>query len=311
MNVPRKHHWLPKMFLAAWTTNGTIDGQLQVLDKTKARSWSVRPVNAAVEHDLYMIDLAELNDVVSGTEIEDTFALVEGAAAPVIRTILDGEENPTGEDRENLIAFMAIMAVRVPARLNWIDEVMRKPVELVYRRLEEKGELPQPDDPQLAAKMKEWFDQGLIQIQIKQNARLAMMASMLPGVMKLLMQRRWTVMRAAQDASDLVCPDHPVLLQWIKAAPAGASPGFGLENTAVFVPIGPSTALLGLWDKEPDNQQLSADQVAGWNGELLGHVDRFAFCRGDFVAEHRSGEMDTRDVVLQRWRESLSSGLRP
>lgn len=307
MSVPRKHHWLPKMFLAPWTSDGTVDGQLQVLDKESARRWSARPVNAAVERDLYMINLAGVTDDITATEIEDTFATIEGSAAPVLGSVLNGDGMPSGEDRENLIALIAILTIRVPSRLAWLDSVMRAPVELTYRRLEAAGKLPQPDDPALAAKMKEWFDQGLIKIKIKQNARLAMMVSMLPTLMDLLMRRHWTVVRVSDDAGDLICGDHPVLLEWIKQAPEGTSPGFGMDNTAVFVPIGPATGLLGLWNAEPKTDRLTAKQVSFWNGQLLGHVSRFAFFRRDFVALHRSGAQDSSAEVLQRWQESASN----
>lgn len=289
------------MYLAAWTNTGTADGQLQVLDKQAGRAWSTRPAKAAAETDLYMIDIGEVAADIAATEIEDTFAKIEGAAAPVIKAINNGAAIPTGEDQENLMAFVSLLAMRVPARLRWIDDFMRKPVEAVYRRLEAEGKLPQPDDPELAAKMKEWFDQGLIRIEIKQNARLDMMLSSLPTLMRLLMLRHWTVLRSSAACGDLVCTDHPVLLEWIKAVPTGTSPGFGLENTAVFVPLGPTTALLGLWNAEPRVPTLTAEQVTFWNGELLGHVDRFVFARGDFAALHKSGAVDRRDDVLGRW----------
>jgi hypothetical protein len=60
MSTPRKHHYVPKSYLAAWTDDGTIDGHLQVIDKSNGKAWAVKPVNAAMETDLYMIDVAEV-----------------------------------------------------------------------------------------------------------------------------------------------------------------------------------------------------------------------------------------------------------
>lgn len=272
-----------------------------MIDKSLGKAWSVKPVNAAKETDLYMIDVSETVGEVAATEIEKTFGTIEDAAAPVIKRMLAGEAMVSGEDRENVMSLLATLAARVPSRLDWIDEFMRKPVEMVYRRLEAEGKLPQPEDPKLAAQMKEWFDQGLIKIEIKQNARLAMMASMLPTLLNLFMLRHWTVLRTQPDAGDLICTDHPVLLEWIKKVPAGESPGFGLQNTAIFVPIGPSAALLGLWDAEPKDATLTRQQVAFWNGELLGHVSRFAFSRGDFLALHKSDTVHSREDVIRCW----------
>lgn len=301
MATPRKHHFVPKSFLAAWTDDGTIDGQLQVIDRSSGKAWPVRPVNAAKETDLYLIDDSETIGDVAATEIETTFGKIEGAAAPVIKRMLAGEAMVSGEDRENVMSLLATLVARVPSGLDWIDEIMRKPVEAVYRRLEAEGKLPQPEDPKLAAQIKEWFDQGLVKIEIKQNPRLAMMVSMLPTLLNLFMLRHWTVLRTQPEAGDLICTDHPVLLEWIKKVPAGESPGFGLQNTAIFVPIGPSAALLGLWDAEPKDSTLSRQQVTFWNGELLGRVDRFVFSRGDFKALHKSDAIHGREDVIRCW----------
>ena len=301
MSTPRKHHYVPKSYLAAWTDDGTIDGQLQVIDKSSGKEWAVKPVNAAKETDLYMIDVAEIQGHVAATEIETTFGIIEDAAAPIINRMLAGEPMVSGEDRENVMSLLATLVARVPSRLDWIDDFMRKPVEMVHRRLEAEGRLPQPSDPELAAKMMEWFDKGLIKIEIKQTARLAMMASVLPTLLNLFMLRQWTVLRTRSDAGDLICTDHPVLLEWIKRAPSAESPGFGLQNTAVFVPIGPSAALLGLWGAEPKDATLTRDQVTFWNGELLGYVDRFVFSRGDFAALYKSDAVHRRDDVVRSW----------
>lgn len=304
MNTPRKHHYLPKSYLAAWTDSGTIDGQVHVIDKSTGNAWAVRPVNAAKETDLYMIDVSKVVGDIEATEIESFFGKIEDAAAPVIKRMISGDPMPDTADRESLMTFLAVLTLRVPARLRWIDELLRKPIETVYRRLEAEGKLSQPEDPDLASKMKEWFDQGLIRIEIKQNARLDMMMAGVPTLAQLLTLRRWTVLRAQKNAGDLVCTDHPVLLEWIKRAAEGASPGFGLENTAVFVPLGPSTALLGLWNAEPKNATLTENQVTFWNGELLGLVDRFVFSRGDFAALHKTGAIDRRADVIRRWAKS-------
>jgi hypothetical protein len=303
MSIPRKHHYIPKSYLAAWTDDGTLEGRLQVIDKSTARTWEVRPVNAAKETDLYMIDVSEIEEDIEATKIETTFATIEDAAAPVIRRMLTEEFVPEGEDREKLVAFLSVLAMRVPSRLRWIDDILRKPVEMMYRRLEAEGKFEEPGDPEVAKKMKEWFNQGLIRIDIKQNARLSMMIATLPTLMRLLMERTWTLLRTKPDAGDLVTMDQPVLLKWIKPVPDGMSPGFELKNTAVFVPLGPEAALLGLWDAAPKEHTLTASQVTSWNGELLGQVDRFVFSRGDFSALHRTGAVDRREEVVGRWAQ--------
>ena len=220
---------------------------------------------------------------------------------PIIGRIRDGATAPSATELEEVMAFLAALTLRVPGRLEWIDDFMRKPIEAVCRQLLDDDQPLQMEDPRLREQMKDWFDQGLIRVKIKQNARLGMMVAGLETVMRLLALRHWTVLRVEPNAGDLVCTDHPVVLEWIKPVPGGMSPGFGLLNTAVFVPLSPEVALLGLWNAEPAIRTLSATQVAFWNSGLLGYVHRFVFSRGDFNALHKSGAVDSREDVMRRW----------
>lgn len=299
VSTARKHHYVPKSYLAAWTQDGTIDGQLLVVDKQTGKDWSVKPVNAAKETDLYMIDVADTEGEVSATSIEADFGRIEDEAAPIVKRVLAGEALPYGSDRVRVLTLLATLVVRVPSRLKWLNDVLREGVELVHKRMDASGELESPENPALAAQMKDWLDRGLIKVTIKQNAVLGHMVSMLPTLLNLLSLRRWTVLRTRPDAGDLVCTDHPVLLEWIKQPQPGASPGFGIKNTAVFVPIGPSAALLGLWDAEPKDVTLTRNQVAFWNGELLGYASRFVFSRDDFEATRKNGAIDRRKDVIR------------
>jgi hypothetical protein len=124
MPEARKHHYVPRSYLAAWTDTGTKDGQLLVLDKQTGKDWPVRPINAANEKDLYLIDVSEAEGV-APNEIENTFATIEGAAVPVLKRLLAGEDMPGGGDLENVLAFVTVLALRVPARLDWTDNAMR------------------------------------------------------------------------------------------------------------------------------------------------------------------------------------------
>ncbi len=298
-----KHHYIPEFFLGAWTDTGTRDGRMSVLDKRTGKTWTTRPANAGAEGDLYLIDLSEIGSVIAADEIEKAFSKVEDAAAPSIKRVLTGGSLTGGEDLDNVIALLATLVLRVPRHLKGCDDLLRQMVDSTYRQLQADGKFA-TDNPALDAKMGEMYEQGLIQIKIKHNARLDMMVQGLTTVMELLKLRHWTVLRSANDAGDLICTDHPVVLQWYKPVPDGYSPGLGLKNTVVFSPLGPRTALVGLWNAEPESPELTDDQVTFWNSQLLGYVERFAFCRGDFKALHRSGAVDGKEDVLKRWAKS-------
>ncbi len=305
MSLPRRHHYLPKAYIAAWTDSGDASGQLCVLDKAAASGWKCRPVNAAVERDLYLIDLDEVEGDVSAAEIETAFAGIEGRAISVLRDLAPGVVHPSTDGFEDLLEFVASLALRVPRRLDWINSVLKQPVEAVVRRLMNEDAERGGSDGETAKKLMDMLNAGAIDIQIKKNASLAMMVDGMRTVFDQLKLRTWTVLEVQGGGGDLVCCDQPVLLCWIKKPGPADSLGFGITNTAVFVPIGPDRALLGLFDATPASTTLEAAQVQRWNGELLGATGRFVIYRDDFAALARDGAVDRPDDVLARWRESL------
>ncbi len=302
MSSPRRHHYISQSYLTAWTTTGKADGQLQVIDKSTGRFWQTKPINAAFETDLYKIDPSEATEDIPEMVIENFFAGIESDAIPIIRQIIEVDTPLSATELEKVVVFLALLIMRVPKQLNLIDEVLRKPVEWMYQKLEAEGKFPQSKDPTLDALMKGWFDKGTIQIKIKPNARLGMMVDSLPNLAKLLARRHWTILRANPGVGDLICTDSPVLLEWIKPVPDGSSPGFGLENTAVFVPLSPAVSLFGLWNLEPTVRTLSEKKVEYWNSNLLHNAHRFVFSRGDFSSLHESGSIEHRSDILLRWK---------
>ena len=285
----KKHHFIPKSFLAAWSDDGTVDGRLFVLDRSSGRHWVSSPLNSGFETHLYRIDVVDTESPdLSESEIEDAFMNIESAAIPTFKRLLDGESGLLGLGRVNISLFLATLIMRVPARLKWIQRLLQLPAN---RAIELAAARDQERDPAIDA---------LLDLNTK-NAQLAMMLRAVRTLTQLLMARQWTVLRTDSDAGDLICTDMPVLLNWIKPVANGEQPGFGLVNTAVFVPIGPLTALVGLWDATPTNAFLTRTQVASWNAELLRAMDRFVFCRTDFFALQKSGQLHQREDVLKCW----------
>lgn len=304
MAVARRHHYLPRGFLAAWTSTGADDGQLTVLDKRELRSWRTGPINAAIERDLYMLDIDEFGGEVASDAIEKLFAEVESRAIPILRALRSNADVIPVDGRAALMDFLSILAFRVPGRIDWIEQVFRAPIEHLFRMMVESGELPLPEDPIAAAQLRSLIDSDAIRVKINRTWLMARMLQGVGHVTALLAGRQWTVMRAAGDAGELLCSDEPVVLAWHEPVPGPYSPGFGLRNTVVFVPIGPTTALVGMWDAEPSSRVLTAEHVAGWNGNLLGSVHRFAFTRGDFRALRRDGRVDDAAAVLAEWKRA-------
>lgn len=306
MSTPRKHHYVPKSFLAAWTGTGAVDGQLQVLDKRSGRTWTTSPLNVAVERDLYLLDLREVGPEVDALQIETTFGLVEAQAMPIIKALIAGGSSPTGIAREELITFVAVLIMRSPSMLRAAEEHMRASIDAAYRDLRNAGGIPKSTDPAIDELIEKWYDEGKIQIHVKRNATLGTVISDLPMVIRQLLRREWVVVRCMSDAGELVCTDKPATCVHTRAEDIGDTPAIEAADTVVFLPLAPNTALMGVWPYMRPPKGLERQDTEAWNGELVGMADRHIISRGDFAARSRSGETHSREQIAAWYAERAS-----
>ena len=91
MSEPRRHHFVPRSYLANFTDSGEVDGRLAVLDVVSKRSWKGNP--ASVGHER---DLARISDGRFGapSDIESLLSGIEATGAPIIRNIIATEILP-------------------------------------------------------------------------------------------------------------------------------------------------------------------------------------------------------------------------
>ena len=57
----RRHHYVPKFYLAGFTAEGTQDGRLFVVDQRTGKTWKSSPGGVAHERDFYRIDDADID----------------------------------------------------------------------------------------------------------------------------------------------------------------------------------------------------------------------------------------------------------
>ena len=108
---PRAHHFVPRCWLAGFTDTGTNEGQLFVTDLVRAKQWSSRPANSGHQRDFYRLSTPELDPVI----VEKELSKIEGVMAPILKALDQERREPTDDEIESLIWFMAIQWVRVPA----------------------------------------------------------------------------------------------------------------------------------------------------------------------------------------------------
>lgn len=124
MSTPRKHHYVPQAYLAAFTDTGRKDGRLHVLDKESGRSWPSNPGDAGCERDFYMLEVEEDGEH-EALAVETFFGHLEGGYREAIAATMDAGAVPAeGQLRAKLMGFLAAQAMRVPGALEGWDRGM-------------------------------------------------------------------------------------------------------------------------------------------------------------------------------------------
>lgn len=107
----RRHHFVPRCWLAGFTASGRADGVLCVTDIERQKQWQTTP-----EHAGHMRDFYRLSDLSSDPLVIEKFlAEQESQVAPLFRSINAEPRVPTIEELDLILQFMAYQWVRVPS----------------------------------------------------------------------------------------------------------------------------------------------------------------------------------------------------
>lgn len=112
----RRHHFAPQCWLAGFTDTGQKDGRLWVTDLKQRKQWQTSPPNAGHRRDFYRVDVPDLDPLA----FEKGFGLIEASVAPVLRSLYDSPREVAVEELRELLPFIALQFVRVPAFRPWI-----------------------------------------------------------------------------------------------------------------------------------------------------------------------------------------------
>ena len=308
MTKPRKHHYVPQFYLGGFTSNGTRGGKLHVLDLGSGKQWQAAPKNAACERDFYMLEF-EGDEAVG---FEKLLGEIEGRAAPVISQIITSGTIPNGKEYEYLIDFLGVMALRVPAVLNMIDNFIEQILKMANRQMVAKKERWEAiiekrrskghEDADISwEKMRSFVESDDYTITPNQNYRMGMILHGMQIVLPLLAKRRWTFARTVDDAPKFICSDRPLMLCWNDPSNKGdMSPGFGLPGTNVSFPLNPHCALIGVLENNCTIPQFD-DEYVGTSNMWLGlQAERFIYStEQDFTVTMADGRLGNKEQLLE------------
>jgi len=289
-DVAKKHHYLPQFYLAAFTNTGTKEGSLTVFDNLERRTWNTKPREVAYQRDFYRVDLPG----VEPDALEKTFADFESQAAEVLRQIHFKKQLPEDDDNFNtLLNFVSFMMVRIPAfrdvhrqnMENCTDMLMR--VALHSREAWQKiVERIKTDGSDISSEvtyeqMKKFIDEKRYTLEIHRHWHLKTLLDGHDSILPLLGQRDWSLLIADPNVGYFVTSDRPVLLNWTEEMPAFLSPGLGLLNTEVKMPLTKEVCLIGRFADTPLVITGDFMVIAAVNSGVLMQADRRVFAAGD------------------------------
>ena len=251
---PRRHHLVPRSFLAGFTLPRTPE-QLWVVDTKRIKHFRANIKDLTTDKDFYRITPVEGGDPFA---IEKLLGEIETKALPIIRRIDDTGVMPIGEDREHLMMFLALLRVRVRYFRSQLDgfltDIHKRVLGIAMATRERwegavaqaRGSVQPVHDPDYEI-FKKLLEEDGLSIEIDRNMLIKSMLDAVNGLYPWLMRRHWIVHQTGKrEGPWFVCTDEPMTLAWVDEKAHGMwPPGFGLKGTVVTVPLSRSTLLQG------------------------------------------------------------------
>jgi hypothetical protein len=307
LTTKRNHHYVPKSHLSGFTKHGNVESSLWVFDQLTAKQWESKPVRVAFQKDLYAISFPEIKP----DAIEDIFADLENKVAPIIRWICENLQMPNGEEYIWLMNYIALLAERTPTR----REVFAKPMEDMsklllkmslstpesYEALRQAMILEGEDVSDLSyEELHQFAFEEKYSISFDNNTHVQHLLIAMDTIIPTLVDREWTVIYCAPELGDFICSDNPVCLQWTKEKDRGfwSSPGYGLRETEVSIPLSSRVILLGKFEKShsASGRIPSRKSLAIFNSRTGMYSHRYIFSRKKnffwYTNEGRIGDID-------------------
>jgi hypothetical protein len=289
-NEPRKQHFLPVFWLKGFASTGKADGKLHALDST-GKVYTTVPRDAGCQRDYYRFNR---------TDGGDEFVVEKHIDSMGFDTLLDNlvvnRHVPTGTEFDQLLAFTALMAARVPAARGAMENLVEA-FKQVRRAAEWEAETgmrcpglgPAPGATVFPVSKED------LPTELTQNDWVRSIFESADIIYGCLKRRRWTVLLSEDPLPDFICSDCPVAAVFTRpASDAFDRPGFGTCDTQVSFPLSRRAAVISGCNPENDPKPpeiAPADRkaVAKTNTKTLMYARRLYWATDDFVYEREDG----------------------
>jgi hypothetical protein len=198
--------------LAGFTREGARSGTLHIVDLLRGSTYTSTPEQTACERDYNLIENEGVDPWLVETQL--LAEQIEGPAATAFERIRGGGL-PSDAERERLLAFIAMQALRAPNRRDAHDQFMTdvaRQMISVATETDEMFEAQKKFHPELdGLSREEARDLGeQLVVRNSPSAHLRVQPPSFATLVDLLSHRSWVVM-ISRDAH-FVCCDDPVVV---------------------------------------------------------------------------------------------------
>lgn len=294
MSEPRKHHRVPKTYLANFTDPA---GRVWVYDPRSDGPRNMAPVNVSVETDLYSVIRP---DGSPDTTVERALGDIENAGAPVLARVVQGTttlHQLDGQDRYDFAALVASIYLRSDSlrqhMANLKGRLLSRAAELTISHdgawdtfVRKQASIGKVIPPEQRAKTRAFMaDPNSYELHMRKDATMTPLATLEP-VTERIFNMNWSVIRAP-DGEAFVSSDNPAVVM----VPPGPGPAFfrgGLSSkrAEVTLPLSPQLMMFAHWREEvPATVTATRDLVRQLNRQRAGHAEQavYAHSRSDGV----------------------------
>lgn len=231
---PKAHHLVPRCWLAGFTDSGENDGQLWVTDLKRQNQWPGNPGKVGRVRDFYRVSDPMLDPAV----VEDALSKMEAVVAPILKTIDRERRSPREDELEELLHFMAIQWVRLPAfrvlALNVLERINRENMaealgsEESWAAALRKADVT-PDSPGVDYRsMKEFYESGEYSLTAATEWYMQRAFAAAEEIAPLLQKRYWGA--AISPSGSFIGCDSPVAVD----GPKGEMVGFVNAEIVIY-----------------------------------------------------------------------------
>lgn len=287
----RNHHYISKCYLKGFVQNPEKP-QLYVVDTRKSTPFKTSTENVGSRRDFHRIEIEGL----APDALENALAGFEGELGPALRRIEEARSLDDFDDKVLLLNLIGMIHVKNPQIRNvfhnFEENIARRIMDIVtsskemfesqIRKAQESGFVSADANVDYET-AKKFVEEDAFKIEVPNERHLQREIDLLDTVLPYLLNRKWHLLRAPKGQTGFVTSDHPVVLQWQdpKLRNGPYPPGLGLLNTELLFPICNTLAVLGTFEEDEIQIDVTPEFIAKFNGVIISRSKHQVYARDD------------------------------